>query len=145
MKGMAGKSHGFTLLEVLVALVLATFALAALWQALSQGIAVTEGLSDRVLASWIAHNRIVLRQASGQWPETRTYEGSEAMAGRKWYWEEQVRATSEQQLRRLTVKVGKTPDSLSLITLEGFFTQTLSVSPSRLPGATCDEGTEDED
>ena len=142
MKGMSGKSHGFTLLEVLVALVLATFALAALWQALSQGIAMTEGLSDRVLASWIAHNRIVLRQASGQWPETRTYEGSEAMAGRKWYWEEQVKATSEPQLRRLTVKVGKTPDSLSLVTLEGFFTQARPVSPSRLPDA--NEGTEDE-
>ena len=120
VRNKADAARGFTLLEVLAALAVATFALAALWKALSQGIIVTEGLPDRVLARWVAHNRIVLRQATGQWPETRAYTGSEEMAGRTWRWEEQVRATNEPRLRRLTVKVGKDPEAPPLITLEGF-------------------------
>lgn len=117
---MRGRTGGFTLLEVLAALAVMTFALAALWKVLSQGIVMADDLPDRVLARWVAHNRIVLRQATGQWPDTRVYEGNEEMAGTEWYWEEQVSGTSEPQLRRLTVTVGKTPDSLSLATLEGF-------------------------
>ena len=114
---------GFTLLEVLVAMAVLVFALAALWKALNQGIAVTDALPDRVVARWVAHNRIVLSQAGGQWPDARVYQGSEEMAGRTWYWEEEVRTTSEPQLRRITVRIGASPDSLTLVSLEGFIRQ----------------------
>ena len=112
--------HGFTLLEVLVALTVMAFALAGLWKVLGQGLVTAESLPERTLARWVAHNRIVLRQATRQWPAARTYTGSEDLAGRTWYWEEEVRMTNEPQLRRLTVKVGKEPGNLSLFNLEGF-------------------------
>lgn len=120
MRGRPGRACGFTLLEVLVALAVTTLAIAGLWKALSQGIVVAQGLPERSAARWVAHNRIVLRQAAGEWPAPRTYQGSAEMGGREWHWEEQVSATEEPRLRRLTVKVGRAPEALSLAALEGF-------------------------
>ena len=120
MRGGPGRIGGFTLLEVLVALAVTALAIAALWKALSQGIVVAQGLPERSAARWVAHNRIVLRQAVGEWPAPRAYRGSAAMGGREWHWEEQISATEEPRLRRLTVKVGRTPEALSLVALEGF-------------------------
>ena len=120
MRGRPGRVCGFTLLEVLVALAVTALAIAALWKALSQGIVVAQGLPERSAARWVAHNRIVLRQAAGEWPAPRIYRGSAAMGGREWHWEEQVSATEEPRLRRLRVKVGRDPAVLSLATLEGF-------------------------
>lgn len=97
--------------------------LAALWSVLNQGVAVTGALPDRVVARWVAHNRVVMRQAGGQWPEPQVYQGSEQIAGKTWHWEEEVRTTSEPRLRRITVRVGASPDALTLVTLDGFIRQ----------------------
>ena len=115
--------RGFTLVEVLAALAVVAFALAALWKGLGQGVQVTQGLPDRLLARWVAENRIVLHQARGDWPEARTYEGSSRMGGREWFWEEQVRTTEEEAIRRVTIKVGADPDQRTLVTFEGFLRQ----------------------
>ena len=120
MRGSPGRACGFTLLEVLVALAVTALAIAGLWKTLSQGIVVAQGLPERSAARWVAHNRIVLRQAAGEWPAPRAYRGSAEMGGREWHWEEQVSATEEPRLRRLTVKVGRDTEALSLVTLEGF-------------------------
>lgn len=115
--------RGFTLLEVLVALAIASFTFTALWKVLGQGIYIAGELPDRVLAGWVAHNRIVQRQVTGHWPDTGISEGQEEMAGVTWYWEEEVETTSEPRLRRITIKVGEDVESRSLVTLEGFIHQ----------------------
>lgn len=99
---------------------LVAIGLAALWKVLAQGVAVTDALPDRVVARWVAHNRVVTRQAGGHWPEPRVYRGSERVAGTTWHWEEEVGTTSEPRLRRITVRVGASPDALTLATLVGF-------------------------
>lgn len=112
---------GFTLVEVLAALAVVAFALAALWKGLGQGITVSQGLPDRLMARWVADNRLVLRQARGEWPDTRTFEGTTRMGGRKWAWEEEVRSTDEEGLRRVTVRVRpEGEEGASQVTLEGF-------------------------
>ena len=111
---------GFTLLETLVALAVLTIALTALWKAQEQGIIVTDTLPDRALARWVAHNRLALRQASGQGLEPRVYRGSEQQGGRTWFWEERVTTTSESQLLSIHVTVGPAPADLSLFSLRGF-------------------------
>ena len=114
------RQDGFTLVEVLAALAVVAFALAALWKGLGQGLSVSQGLPERLVARWVAENRLVLRQARNDWPETRTTEGSTRMAGREWFWEEQVRTTEEARLRRVTIRVGTDPEQRTLITVEGF-------------------------
>lgn len=112
--------RGFTLVEVLAALAVVAFALAALWKGLGQGIAVTQGLPERLVARWVAENRLVLRQARDEWPEARTYEGTTRMGGREWAWEEQIKTTEEEALRRVTIQVGPESGKGSRVTVEGF-------------------------
>ncbi|HKJ71060.1 MAG TPA: type II secretion system minor pseudopilin GspI [Gammaproteobacteria bacterium] len=114
------RERGFTLLEVLAALAVVAFAVAALWKGLGQGIQVTQGLPERVVARWVAQNRLVLLQARGDWPEPRSYSGSEEMAGRRWFWSEQVSTTDEERLRRVTVRVGTDKEDPSLASMEGY-------------------------
>jgi len=126
--------HGFTLLEILVALAVMVIAMTALWKGLSQGIAVSQGLPDRVVARWIAQNRITLRQAMGEWPDPRTYTGSEQMGGQTWYWQEKVATTEQTQMRSIEVSVGPEADK-PLTSLQGFLhkPETLSAIKSTVP------------
>lgn len=119
------RQAGFTLLEILVALTVMVIAMTALWKGLSQGIAVGQGLSDRVLARWVAQNRIVLRQVMNEWPDARSYSGTELMAGRTWYWKEQVATTGQEQLRSITVSVG-TDEDTTLVSLQGLLHRPVS-------------------
>jgi general secretion pathway protein I len=126
--GRGSSRAGFTLVEVLVALTVVAIAMGALWSGLSQGLAVNQGLPDRIMARWVAQNRLVLHQALGEWPETRSYTGTEEMGGRVWYWQELVSETPEENMRRITVSVGTSPDDI-LIRLEGYLHQARSGFP----------------
>ncbi len=125
------RQSGFTLVEVLAALAVVAFALAALWKGLGQGVAVSQGLPDRLVARWVAQNRLVLRQARGDWPEPKEFEGSAGMADREWFWVEQVAETDEPSLRRVTIRVGGDEDDPGLVTLEGFLRQPVAPGSSQ--------------
>lgn len=123
---------GFTLIEILAALAVMVIAMAALWKGLAQGIAVGQGLSDRVQARWVAQNRIEMRQIMREWPDARTYEGTEEMGGRTWYWSEQITETPQPEMRSIRVSVGLMEKS-SLLSLSGMLHQPRGV-PLIVPG-----------
>lgn len=123
-------ARGFTLIEVLAALAVVAFAVAALWKGLNQGLAVGQGLPERVVARWVAENRLVRRQVRGDWPEPRSYTGTVEMAGRDWYWREQVTNTDEARLRRVSVQVGLDEEDPSLVRLEGYLYDQPQGSPA---------------
>jgi general secretion pathway protein I len=111
---------GFTLLEVLMAMAVLVIGLSAMWLGVTRGYNLTTGLPDRMMAKWVAANRLVEMQAGGQWPVARTYAGTEMMGGRQWYWEEQITATEEPMMRRVMVRVGAGENKLTLFNLEGY-------------------------
>jgi len=114
---------GFTLLETLVALAVVAIAMAALWKGLLQGQYVSTELPDRIVARWVAQNRLIMRQVMEEWPETRTYSGEESMAGKNWLWEEIIASTTVADMRRVTVNVGRSDDEI-IYTLEGYLHRT---------------------
>jgi general secretion pathway protein I len=117
------REAGFTLVEVLVALAVVAFAIAALMRGLGQGIRVGTALPERLQARWVAENRLALHQIRGDWPDADTYDGSTRMGGREWFWVEEVRETPQQGLRRIAVRVGTGEDDPRLVTLDGFVTR----------------------
>ncbi len=111
---------GFTLLEVVTALALLAFSMAALWKGLGQATVVTQQVPERIVARWIAQNHVVMRQARNDWPALRTYSGVEQMNGRQWYWQEIIEQTEEPLMRRVTVNVALEKKGTPLFTLEAY-------------------------
>ena len=64
------RQHGFTLLEVMVALAVIAFALAAAVSAVSGNTRNAAGLQQRTYAHWVAMNKMAELQISQQWPAT---------------------------------------------------------------------------
>ena len=99
------KHYGFTLIEILVALVIVTVALAALISESSQNLVNAATLRDETLAHWVAMNKVTEWQLADQWPATGRTQGEMAMGRGEWYWTMTVRDTDDKDVRRLDVDV----------------------------------------
>jgi general secretion pathway protein I len=99
------RQRGFTLVEVLVALMIVAIALAALMIAVS-GTARTSGyLRDKTLAQWIALNRITeVRLNSNQFGQN-TDTGEIDFGNRKWHYDTRYFDTSISSMKRVVVRV----------------------------------------
>lgn len=120
----AKHARGFTLLETLVALAILAIALGAILRAAGVEIRHTEELRLRLLADWVAQNRLALHAAHGDWIAVGALEGEETQAGVRLLWREEVSSTPNPAFRHVTVSVF-TPDDPqhSLRRLTGFLVQ----------------------
>lgn len=96
---------GFTLLEVLVALAILAVTLGAIGRAASSNVQHADAMRIRVLADWVAQNRLELHAARGDWLPAGSQQGTEDQAGQKFIWREEVSNTPNPTLRRIVVNV----------------------------------------
>lgn len=96
---------GFTLIEVLVALAVLAFAMAAIVRSTSTAAGNAAHLRDRTLAQWVAINKVTELQLDPEWPAVGVNSGNYEMAGRDWRWEAKVSGTDDETVRRLDVTV----------------------------------------
>lgn len=105
---ITGKSRGFTLVEVMVALAVVAIALPALLLALSQQVDATAYLRDKSVAKLVAANKLVeirlLARARRSLLEGRD-SGVTEMGDREWYWWIESKATDVAQFRRLQIDI----------------------------------------
>jgi general secretion pathway protein I len=87
---MNAKHHGFTLLEVLIALAIVALAVGALLGTVTSSASNVIYLKDKTLAQWVALNRLTEIRISQQMPDKGRRTGNTEMAGTKWQWEEEV-------------------------------------------------------
>lgn len=102
---MSGCKQGFTLIEVLVALAILAVALAAAARASSMSLSGSESLKQRLMAGWVAQNRLAEHSARRDWPETGSKSGEAEQGGASWRWEERVSATPNALFRRIEIVV----------------------------------------
>jgi general secretion pathway protein I len=112
---------GFTLIEVLVALAIVSIALLAALRAAGQGTTSVGELRARLLAGWIAENRLAEHRARGDWLPLGIHRGREREAGLEFAWREEVIATPHPAFRRIDVFVLSAPEeSRALAHFTGF-------------------------
>lgn len=98
-------AHGFTLVEVLVALVIVALGLGALMVAVNGTARTSSYLRDKTIAQWIALNRLsevrLIVSKFGQNTDT----GELDFANRKWHYDTRYFNTSIGTMQRVVVRV----------------------------------------
>src|SRR5690606_39943871 len=79
------RHHGFTLLEVMVALVIVALGMIAVHEQLGRYVVSVAFIEEKTLASWIATNRITELSVAPVWPELGDDEDELEYGGRLWH------------------------------------------------------------
>ena len=99
------KSRGFTLLEVLVALIIVVTALGASLRAVGSLTQNSEGLRSAMMATWSAENRLVQIRLTKTFPAVGKQSFPCAQGDLHLVCEEEVIASPNPRLRRIEVSV----------------------------------------
>jgi general secretion pathway protein I len=97
---------GMTLLEVLVALFIFALTGTAIMKAASDHLTGVGQIEDITFATWVANNRLTQLHIDNTWPVKNNQKGEQEMAGRKWYWQQQVIKTNDNDMVQVLVSVG---------------------------------------
>jgi general secretion pathway protein I len=119
----AGHARGFTLIEVLAALVIVALGMLGVIEAVTQSARNGTYLREKTLAHWIALNVITEKRLQQEPPPVTESSGDVEFAGQSWRWRMQVTQTQVASLRRMDVSVrpADAPDSSALATVTGFY------------------------
>ncbi|WP_144392277.1 type II secretion system minor pseudopilin GspI [Pleionea sediminis] len=100
------KIKGFTLLEVLIALVVLALAFTALNNSIFESGESQLYRKEKTLAHYVAMYRLNEVKLEEPWPNIGTTRGEIQMAKQNWTWQQQVLKTTESGFRRVEVSVG---------------------------------------
>ena len=113
--------RGFTLIEVLAALVIVALGMIAAIQAVTQSARNGVYLRDKTLAHWIGMNVLTERRLQSAPPDVAESTGRVEYAGQLWQWSMKVTQTQVSSLRRMDIIVRRAdaPEGTSLATRLG--------------------------
>jgi general secretion pathway protein I len=130
--------RGFTLIEVLVALIIVALGSAAMLAALANSARAAERIRERALANYVAMNRLSETRLEPEFPADGIREGTEEMGGARWIWRQEISRTPIEGVRQITVSVRSAADATGssgdskgwLVTLTGARGAAVSVDPT---------------
>jgi general secretion pathway protein I len=139
------KQSGFTLLEVLVALMVVAVSLAAIASQMMQMIDAATTMQNRTYASWIAHNKITEMRLANVVPDVSASSGEIDYAGQEWAWRAVVSETGVNNLYRVDVTISFPGQEPLMRPVTGFIGEPVPPGQSnrawnRLPESTEDPG-----
>ena len=102
---MSRPARGFTLVEVLVALMVVALSLAALMNSVSSAARSSEHLRDKIIAQWIAMNRVAEVRLNVKKFGDAGDKAEIEFGGRKWRYDTRYFETDHATIRRLVVRV----------------------------------------
>ena len=138
MHNQRSEQLGFTLIEVMVALLVVGIALPALMFQLGAQLDATDRFRQQTIASWVAKNQmshLQLDAAAGIMSTAAFREGETELAGRRWSWQLSVEETPVPGLlrHRLDVAARERPAD-TLASLTSYLSAAQAIGPSALGG-----------
>jgi len=117
-------NRGFTLLEVLVALVFFALVGMVLQQVTASTVGQYHSVRLKVFAAWIAENKMAELRLSKSLPSAREYKEDIDYANMEWQLVSKVKTTNNPDINRVEIDVlsidGETDKKSKRITLTGF-------------------------
>ncbi len=120
------RGAGFTLLEVLIALVVLALALVALSRTAAIQVNAFGGLRERTFAGWLAQDVLAQTTLTNPFPAPGKSDGKRRYANRDWRYEVEVQSTEVSGMRRIDVRVFEATNATTpMATVTGFGTNEL--------------------
>ena len=110
-------SLGFTLIEVLIAMMIIAIAFTAILKATENSLVATSHLKSRVTAHWVSEEILTAAQmGSLQLPiDNRELTGETMMLGQMYQWQITNKKTTSKNISQLTVSVSQNQQSLDIL------------------------------
>ena len=127
--------RGFTLIEVLAALVIVALGMLGVIQAVTQTARNGTYLREKTLAHWVAMNVITEQRLQPSPPNTSEASDEVELAGQRWRWTLTVTQTSVDSMRRMDVAVrpADKPDGDPLAIVTGFYGSAIGAPGTAAP------------
>lgn len=111
------KTKGFTLIEVMVALAVLSIGIIAIVTTITHVARNQSLLEEKVIATWVAENRFAyLKSLDEALSNIASIDkGSELMAGRRWFYQEEILSDNDSPLQRVKLSVFSAADSSKVI------------------------------
>jgi general secretion pathway protein I len=115
--------QGFTLIEVIVALVVIALGMLGVIQAVSQTASNSGYLRDKTIAHWVAMNQLTAVRLQKSAPDIDKSSDEVEMGGRNWKWTMEVQQTPVETIRRIDISVrpADAKEDSSLASVTGFY------------------------
>lgn len=99
------RNRGFTLLEVLVAMLIFGITVTFLLKNLNEQQRTHGEITIKTVAHWVALNKMAETRLEPKWPNIGVTRGEVEMRNRTWYWLQTVSKTTEKELRQIEIEV----------------------------------------
>jgi len=118
------RTKGFTLLEVLIAMVIFGTAITFMLRNLNDQQRAHTDIGIKTVAHWVALNKMAEVRIEGKWPNTGVTRGKVEMRNHEWFWLQTVSKTTEKELRKIEIEVRyEESDDLPATKFVGFLAQ----------------------
>jgi len=127
------RQRGFTLIEVLAALIIVSLGMLGVIEAVGQTAKNGSYLRDKTIAHWVAMNQMSKVRLDTRPPKIDKSSDEVEMASRKWRWSMVVTQTPVQtmQLIEISVAPADAPKTASYAKITGFFGS--AIAPAQQP------------
>lgn len=134
MRSVEAPSRGFTLIEVLAALIIVSLGMLGVIQAVGQTASNSSYLRQRTLAHWVAMNKLTDVRLQPNAPKVDKSSDEVEMAGQRWRWTMTVTQTPVETMRRIDISVrpDEAPENSQLAAVTGFYGSAMAPAGSTL-------------